>query len=167
LSGYLVIPITAKAANITDSAEMNQLLVDVKTEVVQLKNDAADLDAFAKSNLSWQSRAFKIENIKTHVNNSGKLLAKLKDAEANASRWQQTAIQRIEPLMKDLDDNMERTIKYLNANQSKVHFSEYKEYVKANYEVAADLEALIRDFVAYGEAKQKMERLGERLEINH
>jgi hypothetical protein len=37
--------------------------------------------------------------------------------------------------------------------------------VQANYELASDLEALIRDFVGYGEAKLKYQRLGEKLEI--
>ena len=36
--------------------------------------------------------------------------------------------------------------------------------MKANYEMATDLEELIRDFVNYGEAKQKLERLGAKLE---
>ena len=43
--------------------------------------------------------------VKGHVNNTGKLLAKLKDAEATGSPWQQTAIKRIEPLLKEMADN--------------------------------------------------------------
>jgi len=31
--------------------------------------------------------------------------------------------------------------------------------------LATDLEALIRDFVNYGEAKEKIERLGKKLEV--
>ena len=34
-----------------------------------------------------------------------------------------------------------------------------------NYELATNLEELIRDFVNYGEAKQKLERLADKLEI--
>ena len=40
-----------------------------------------------------------------------------------------------------------------------------RDCVRANYELAVDLEALIRDFVNYGEAKEKFERLEQKLEI--
>ena len=103
--------------------------------------------------------------VKEHINNTGRLLAKLKHAEASGAPWQQTAIQRIEPLLKELAANTEATIIYLNENRSKIHFPEFRDYVKANFELAADLEALIRDFVNYGEAKDKFERLGHKVEV--
>ena len=37
--------------------------------------------------------------------------------------------------------------------------------MKANYELATDLEAVIRDFVNYGEAKEKFERLERKVEV--
>jgi hypothetical protein len=104
--------------------------------------------------------------IKGHVNNTGKLLTKLKDAEATGAAWQQTAIKRIEPLLKELAANTEATINNLNENKTKVHFTEFKDYVKANFELATDFEALIRDFVNYGEAKEKVEHLGGKLEVS-
>ena len=79
--------------------------------------------------------------------------------------WQQAAIKRIEPALKELAANTEATIKHLTENQGKVHFPAFKDYVKANYELATDMETMIRDFVSYGEAKEKFENLGEKLEI--
>lgn len=165
LAGFLACPATLKAVSIPDSPEITKLLADVKGEAAELKSDAEDLNTFANSNLSWASHASKIELMKTHINNSGKLLAQMQDSEALGSPWQQTAIRRIEPVLRELAENTERTIHYLNENQMKIHFGEFKDYVKANYELATDLETLIRDFVAYGEAKQKLEKLGEKLEI--
>jgi hypothetical protein len=55
------------------------------------------------------------------------LLAKLRDARGAGSAWQQTAIKRIEPLLKELAANTEITIKYLNENQNKVHFKEFRD----------------------------------------
>ena len=165
MAGYLLSPGAIKAAEPGDSAEITKLLADAKAEAVELKSDSEDLDRFAQSRLTWESHATKIEMIKDHVNKSGKILAKLKDAEALGSPWQQTAIQRIEPLLKELAANTETTITYLNENRMKIHFSEFKDYVKANYELSTDLEALIRDFVNYGEAKEKFERLERKVEV--
>ena len=80
--------------------------------------------------------------------------------------WQQTAIKRIEPLLKELADNTTATINHLNDNQAKVHTPAFTDYVKANAELATDLEALIRDFVNYGSAKEKYESLGSKLEVH-
>jgi len=163
--GYLLFPTGVKGAELRDSPDITQLLAEAKTEAYELRRDSADLDTFVRSRLSWESHATKIEMIKEHVNNTGKLLARLKEAEPTGSTWQKEAIARIEPLLKELAGNTEATINHLNENKSKVHFTEFKDYVKANYELAVDLEALIRDFVNYGEAKGKFERLRDKLEV--
>lgn len=165
VAGCLFNPGAMKATDAGDSAQITILLADAKAEAVELKSDAEDLDSFAKSRLSWESHARKIEMIKEHVNNTGKILAKLKDAESSGAPWQQTAVQRIEPLLKELAANTETTINYLNENRSKIHFTEFKDYLKANYELATDLEALIRDFVKYGEAKETFERLERKVKV--
>ncbi len=158
-------PTAMTAAEPGDSIEVTKLLADARTEAMELNRDAADMDSFATSNLSWSTYASKVERIKEHVNNAGKLLAKLKDAEAEGSAWQRTAIARIEPLLTELAGNTEKTIHYLNDNSTKIHFPEFKEYVRSNYELASTLEVLIKDFVSYGESKQKFERLEKKLEI--
>lgn len=167
VAGYLIIPAAMKAVEGGDSAEITKLLAEAKSEALELKHDSADMESFTKSKLSWESYASKVDMIKEHVNKTGKLLANLKDAETGGSPWQQTAIKRIEPLLKELAANTEATINHLNENRTRIHFTEFKDYVKANYELATDLEALIRDFVNYGEAKDKFERLGQKLEVTN
>jgi hypothetical protein len=167
MAGFLISPAKVRAIEPGDSAEITKLLADTKAEAVELRNDSEDLDTFVKSRLAWESHARKIEMIKEHIKNTGKLLAKLKDAEASGAPWQRTAILRIEPLLKELAANTESTINYLNENRSKIHFSEFRDYVKANYELATDLEALIRDFVNYGEAKEKFERLSRKIDVTN
>ena len=161
---YFVTPISVKAA---DSAEITKLLADAKAEAVALKADATNMESFTRSASNWETYSSSLDMIKGHVNDTGRLLTKLKDAEAAGSPWQQTAIKRIEPLLKEMADNTTTTIKHLSDNKNKVHLPEFKDYVKANYELATDLEALIRDFVDYGNAKEKFESLGSKLEVRH
>jgi hypothetical protein len=165
VAGCLAIPTALQATEPGDSAEITKLFTDAKAEAVQLKDDAEDMESFVKSKLSWESHARKVELIKEHINNAGKLLAKLQDAAPTGSPWQQTAIQQIDPLLRELAANTEATINHLNENRANIHFTQFKDYVKANYDLAMDLEALIRDFVNYGEAKDKTERLGKKLDV--
>ncbi len=57
------------------SSEVSGFLSEAKTEAVQLKQDAEELKSFTRSNLHWQTHSAKVEEIKQHVNASGKLLA--------------------------------------------------------------------------------------------
>ena len=164
VAGYLFTPTTMRAAEKGDSAQINQLLADAKAEAIQLRDDSGDMDSFVRSRPSWVSYAGKVEMVKGHLNNTGKLLAKLQEAQAAGSPWQQAAIQRIEPLLKELAANTEATINHLTENRASIHFAEFKDYVRANYKLATDLEALIRDFVDYGEAREKFEHLGAKVE---
>ena len=165
VEGYFIVPTLTRAAIAGDSPEVKQLLADARAEAVELKNDSENMESFTKSQLSWGSYAHQVSMIKEHVNKTGTVLTKLQNAKAGASPWQQMAIERIEPLLKELAANTETTINYLKENRDKVHFTEFGDYVKANYELATDLESLIRDFVDYGNAKEKFENLGERLEV--
>jgi hypothetical protein len=144
-----------------DSEEITKLL----SEAVQLKDDAEDMNSFTKSKLSWQSHAAKIEQIKQHVNKSGELLSKLQDAKASASAWQKQAIDEITPLLRELAANVSSTIEHLNKNQNRIHTPPYTDYVASTADLATDLSGLISDYVGYGEAKNKSEELGQRLEV--
>jgi hypothetical protein len=147
-----------------DSEEVSGLLADVKTEAVQLRHDADELKIFTHSKLSWGSHASKVEIIKEHVNNAGRLLSKLDDAKSTASPWQQQAIDQITPMLKELASNTTATIEHLNQRPQLLHTGPYANYVDANYEVASSLAELISDYVDYGKSKAKSEELASKLE---
>jgi predicted DNA binding protein len=161
--GCFAIPSAVKAA---DSGEITNLLADAKAEAVQLNADSADMESFIRSKASWESYSNHLNMIKEHVNELGKFLTKLKNAEATGSPWQQTAIKRIEPLLQEVADNTTATIKHLSDNKTRVHLPEFQDFVKEHYDLTTDLSNLIRDFVDYGNARDKFERLGSKLEVS-
>jgi hypothetical protein len=147
------------------SQEVNQLLSQVKTEATALERDCEEIAAWAPlKQLSWQSHAQKLNLIREHVNRAGQLLSNLQDARGTASPWQQEAIDRIYPLLKELADNTEGMINHLNDKKSALHLSEYGDYAKAGYELAKDLAALVSDYVEYGKLEVDFHRLQEKLE---
>ena len=162
-AGSLLIPTTLRPM---DSPEVTKLLAEIKAEAIELKVDSGDMESFTRSTMTWRGYGSKLDMIKGHVNNALTLLAKLKNAEATGSQWQQAAIKRIEPLLKELADNTTATINHLNDNQGKVHMPAFTGYVKANYALATDLEALIRDFVDYANAKENFESLSSKSEVH-
>lgn len=157
-----LVPKAVNAQGNEDSPQIMQLLADAKTEAFQLRMDAEDMDAFARSGVSWQSHAKKVASMREHINESGKILAQLHDLKSTGSRWQQMAIDGIDPLLRELAVNIEKTINHLNENQSKVHLPEFKEYVRDNYDLAVPLDTLIRDYIDYTNVKERFERLEEK-----
>jgi hypothetical protein len=158
-AGAFASPAAMPTAQTDDSPEIRQLLEETQAEAVMIKTDSETLAAFTRSKLSWDTFAHKLQDIKDHVNTAGSILAKLKGGESQGSEWQQAAIRRIEPLLKEMADNTTATINHLNENQGKVHMPQFQELVKSNYAASADLENLIRDYVAYANAKEDFERL--------
>lgn len=153
------------ASPAADSEEINTLLSDAKSEAVQLKHDAQVMETFTRTKVSWRSHAQQISLIKEHVNKTGELVQKLNDVKESGSPWQQTAIERVTPLLGELAKNVQGTIEHLNNNPSHVQMQPFKDYVVANYNLANQLSALITDFVDYGSTKDKFEKLGDQLEV--
>jgi len=152
------------AANARDtssgsSEEVNQLLSQVKAEAIALRNDVDVLAVWARSKqLSWKSHSEKLSNIKDHVNQAGQLLAGLNEARGTASAWQQQAIDRIYPLLKEIADNTEAMISHANDNRGNIHLAPYEEYTKAGYDLAEELASLISDYVDYEGRRHAKER---------
>ncbi|MGA7412617.1 MAG: hypothetical protein WBW33_19215 [Bryobacteraceae bacterium] len=160
LASSVLTPAGIEAADTPDSNEITKLLKDARAEVVELKYDATEVETLTRLNLTWNTYAARLGMVKEHINHTGKLLAELKEAAIDGSPWQRMAIRCVEPLLKKLAANMEATIEYLNQNQARSHLPEFKAYIRANYELAVDLEALIRDLLIHGATKPTFERLG-------
>ena len=148
-----------------ENPQVTRLLQDARDEAAQLSRDADDMEAMTHSDVSWQSHADMLATIKDHVNNLGRLVEKMEAARGSASPWQQQAIDRMIPLMRDLASNTTAAINHINENKLRPTAGSYPEYLKENAETAHDLSNMISEFVQYGQARAKLERLEQRLEI--
>lgn len=150
-----------------DSKEVSDLLSQARTQAAQLNRDASDMESFTHSNVGWQTHAYEIMMIRDNVNAMGKTVAKLNEAQTEASPWQKTAIGRINPILQELADNVGATIDHLDAERGKyLNTPEHQEYLKTNAELAAKMSTLVSDFVDYGETREKFQTLSRKLELS-
>jgi len=164
-AGFLFLTPAMKAAEVPDSEHVSKLLSDAKTMAFQLKEDADRMESFTRVGVSWQSHADAIMVIREHVNEMGKIEAKLRAARGEASPWQKTAIDRIMPFIDELGGYTSAVIEHINADPKRLNTAEYKDYLEANVDYSADMAAMIADFVNYGKTKARFERLNEKLEL--
>ncbi|HVJ08133.1 MAG TPA: hypothetical protein VM554_07100 [Acidisarcina sp.] len=153
------------SAQTTDSAAVSQLLADARTQARLAEDDAAMLESFTTSGVSWQTHSSQLNSMKEHVNDLGKTVKQLNDIRGEGSPWQQEAIDRINPLLRHMADQLTTTINHLNNNQSRVGLPPYRDYTTANHELASRTAATINDFVEYGKAKAKAQSLEQKLEL--
>jgi hypothetical protein len=157
--------VLAASQNNEENAEVTRLLSDARDEAAVLSRDADEMEALTRSDVSWQTHAAMLETIKEHVNNLARTIEKLNASRSSASAWQQQAIDRVTPLLKDLATNTTAAINHLNENKLRPTTGSYPEYLKENAETAHELSDMISSFVRYGDTRARLDKLERRLEI--
>lgn len=161
----LLVRPSLRASDVPDSDKVSQLLSEAKSQAYQISADAAMLESYTRSPVLWESHTSAVEQMKAHINEAGRTLAKLEDVRANASPWQVIAIDRIHPLLKEIASNTNAAIGHLNKSPKRINRPEYRDYVVAIADVSNKLAGLVADFVDYGQTKSKLERLTLKLEL--
>lgn len=155
---------TTPAQTAEDNATVNRLFDSAKNDLVKIKSDAHEMEAYTRSTtLSWQTHASKLDKMKGDVNELSSSIEGMKTQRRTASPWQQNAIDRITPLMADLVANMNTAINTLNESKQRPTSQPYVDYLKANIQIVSDLSDEINDALDYAKAKATMDRLQEQL----
>jgi len=149
-----------------ENPEITQLLTDARDKAAELSRDADEMEALIRTDVSWQTHATMLESVKEHVNQLGRIAAQLEQKRDSASQWQQQAIDRMLPVLRDLATNTTAAINHLNENRGRpLETSSYPQYLTENAETAHELSDMISSFVKYGDSRAKMEKLEQKLEI--
>jgi uncharacterized membrane protein YccC len=148
-----------------DSDEINSLLSQARTQAWQTAQDADTLQSYTMSPMAWESHAAQLRLIQDRVNALAKTTQQLNEQRAQGSPWQQAAIDRINPLLTDMNDALAATITALNDHPERVNMPTYREYAHANYDVCEGAANVISDFVAYGRSKGNSVVLKEKLDL--
>jgi len=162
---YLLPALQAADDPVPDSPEVTELLTQAKNHAVVLRNSTQEMSSFRLSKVSWQSHAYVLSVIKEHVNRLGEVLQQMNERDRWASPWQQTAMDRINPLAAELASNIEKTIEHVTNNEKGLYLESYPEILTSNSDVASMLWTTVSDFETYGRNKSKAGRLGTELEV--
>lgn len=164
VSMWMLTAPVARAQN-AENPQVTRLLADARDQAAVLARDADEMEALVRSDVSWQSHAAMLDEIREHVNQLGRTAKQLEEMRSSASVWQQQAIDRMMPLLKELATNTTAAINHLNENRLRPTTGNYPEYLKENTETARQLSDMISSFVKYGDTRAKLEKLEQRLEV--
>jgi hypothetical protein len=141
------------------TADVDQLLQQARAQAFQLRRDSATLESFTRSNVSWQSHAGQINTIRTHVNQLGQTLSQLQAARDSAGQPYQQAIDRMQPLLQELAFNTTAIIDHLSQNPKRLTDPTYREYLRANADLASNLAEETSNIVAFARAERRFQEL--------
>jgi uncharacterized protein Yka (UPF0111/DUF47 family) len=162
-----IFPLSASASiqRKPPSAEVATQLDLAKQQTFELARDADEMTGLIRNDVSWQSHADMLNRIRDHVNKMGKIVEKLESERDQASPWQQQAIDRMVPLLKEIASNTTAAIEHLNQNHVRPVSEDYKEYLQENAYTAHELADMISSFEQYGRTRAKLEKLQDKVEV--
>jgi len=152
-------------AQTTGPDHVNQLLADAEHFANLAARDSEELETYNRTQATWETHASQLERIREHVNHLGEIVQQLNEARSEGLPWQQTAIDRINPLMHEMAMQLTATIEHLSEHQSQIRMKPYQDYTRATYEVNNRAARVISDIVEYGKAQAKAGSLEKQLEL--
>ena len=163
-STTLLPPTLWSVARNPPNTEVAAQLDAANAEAAELARDADEMTSLLHSDVSWESHAEMLSRIKDHVNNMGRIVAKLQEEREEASPWQQQAIDRMVPMLKEIAANTTAAIEHLNQNRERPTTPDYVEYLQQNADTSHELADMISAVNQYGRERTKLERLQDKIE---
>jgi uncharacterized protein (DUF4415 family) len=159
--------IYAESGTPQDSSQVAQLFAQAKSHAVELRLDAEVMETFTRKQTHWTTQSDQIYQIRQHTNDLAKVIQQLNEARDTASPWQQQAIDRLNPLLKDLVVSVTSMIHCVSDQVfSNIGAGVYRECVVNNYKISVQMAGLITDFVDYGRNKERFQEQGRSLDLS-
>jgi hypothetical protein len=146
------------------SVRASMLLADVKRDAANLMTNAQTLGTFGK-NITWQSHASYLIEVKKHINSIGKHLAELDRIRPLVSPWQQQAISEVRSHAVQVAVSTEAAITHLRENQERTYAPAYRAHLSTIMGSSEDLKQTIDRFLEYEATQQKFQELQRELEL--
>lgn len=146
-----------------DSQELAKLLGQASDEARELAIDAEDLRTLITSDQNWLTHTLKLAKIKGHVDNIALIADKLTKSQRSGSELQEQAVERILPLVKELQTNTTAAMSDLNQNKDRPVSDAYTQYLEKNAETTRQLSDMISALDDYEKSMTEINRIRSNL----
>ncbi|MGH7182383.1 MAG: hypothetical protein ACREJN_10445 [Nitrospiraceae bacterium] len=152
-------PLFAASSASETPAEASRLLKEVRSIAYALNRDAATLESYRLSGITWRSHAHRLALAKEHINDIGDRLESLQAMRGSAAPWQQEAIDSIVPVAAQLASRTEAAINYLNENPGQLFVPVYTGHLSAIAGHADWMEQSVDVFLDLARAQDRLDGL--------
>ena len=103
--------------------------------------------------------------IKEDVNRVGRELASLQAERGSLAPWEQQAIDRTTPLMKQAAENADKAIRFFDQNRDHLWTKTYANYTGNLYQETKQADKTLREYLDLAKARNREEHLGHSLAV--
>jgi hypothetical protein len=144
--------------------EASNLLNGIAADAHQVQSQADQLRALDRTpDISWQSDASQLTQIKAKVNDMGQKLCRLQVIRPAVLPWQQKATNQVASLVLLMKDNTQDAINYLNNNRLDLWNPTYRQYAVNLSNEASHASHTVNNYVEYAKVHQREQQLEQAL----
>lgn len=133
--------------------EMHSIAANTSSEAEHLRMDASNAALSSDSHLSplW--------TLKTDINTMGKEIATLEAERDTLQPWEQQAIGKVEPLLKEAATNTEEAIEFFNNNHNFLWSPQYRAYAERVKKDSDQIAKTLKNYLKYEKVQNQEEQL--------
>lgn len=141
--------------------EIQRLFKQISADAAIVGKHGNKLESFARvgSRLQYQTHAADLMSARGAINAIGSNFRQLQDLRPGALPWQQSVIDRMEPVLVSLAGHATQAIEQLNEDRSQPTSAEYRDAVGNLNTYANQVRNLISVNLDYAQAREKLDRL--------
>jgi hypothetical protein len=130
----LLVPVAAAfAAQTPDSASISKLFHQAKDHAALANDDITFLDSSRFSGLDFRTHFLYLENVKQHAADLFRDYYKMQMLRDKGTPQQREAIDRLDPLLREIATTLTSTIQALNANRELVNMPPFRDRIHSDY----------------------------------
>jgi hypothetical protein len=147
----------AQAASATSAKET---LKDIQESALAAASEAEHLEQFiANPALSPEAHSGELIALKEEVNRMGRDAGSLEAERDSLAPWEQQALDKTMPLLKETAANTENAIEYFNENRTHLWGDNYREYASNISRNSEQITKTLKDYLKYAKAHDQERRL--------
>lgn len=145
----------------TEQKEIDRLLKQILAKATVVSRHADTLDAFTRpgAGLRYSSHAGELTAAREAINSIGADFRRLQELRTSGLPWQQSLIDRLEPVLVGLAGHTTDAIEHLSAGGHKLPSSDYRDAVDNLNALANQTRTLVAVHMDYADAREKLNRL--------
>jgi len=157
----VIVPGFATAeASTHGSRAISEQLSDIQRHAYDVRREADTLMSMTMNkNLSWQSHAYRLNQLKDQVNQMGRSLAELEQQKSSASQMQILAMDETRSQLQLVAAQLSRAIELVNEDRRSVHQQDYGQAVTQLSDHAEVMHTQLDTILEYDKASKRFDRL--------
>lgn len=152
--------ILPKDGKLPEVAKVDDKLAEFESKAIETRRDAMFLESKRRSpQLSWETHVQKLNIMKEHINEMGKMLSELEGMKPQATVFQEKSIEAARPHLEDLARRVQNAINWLNEDRRSTLKAEYKDNLHGIWTSADRLYDDVDTILDYKEAHERLQGL--------